>query len=76
MIESGAVGIVGGTNDLTTGVVNFYNDTLIINNSEYKPLQEESNNLPEVVCLNLTNAAKIYRITLHYDYLLLQKAQH
>lgn len=32
MIESGAIGIVGGTHEITTGAVNFYDDTLIINN--------------------------------------------
>lgn len=31
MIESGAIGIVGGTHDITTGEVKFYEDTLIIN---------------------------------------------
>jgi len=31
MIESGSVGIVGGTHDITTGEVRFYGDTLIIN---------------------------------------------
>ncbi len=30
MIDSGAIGIVGGTHDITTGAVNFYDDTLII----------------------------------------------
>ncbi|MGR8980645.1 MAG: carbonic anhydrase family protein [Gammaproteobacteria bacterium] len=33
MIESGQIGIVGGTHDITTGSVNFYEDTLIINNA-------------------------------------------
>lgn len=32
MIETGAIGIVGGTHDITTGLVNFYEDTLIIHN--------------------------------------------
>ncbi len=32
MIESGTIGIVGGTHDITTGEVSFYDDTLIINN--------------------------------------------
>jgi carbonic anhydrase len=32
MIESGAVGIVGGTHDIATGEVHFYDDTMIINN--------------------------------------------
>ncbi len=32
MIEKGNIGIVGGTHDLTTGMVTFYEDTLIINN--------------------------------------------
>ena len=32
MIETGAIGIVGGTHDITTGVVSFYDDTLMINN--------------------------------------------
>ena len=30
MIESGAIGIVGGTHDISTGEVSFYDDTLII----------------------------------------------
>ena len=30
MIGSGAIGIVGGTHDITTGEVHFYDDTLII----------------------------------------------
>jgi len=32
MIESGAIGIAGGTHDITTGAVHFYEETLIINN--------------------------------------------
>lgn len=32
MIENGEIGIVGGTHDISTGIVNFYTDTLIINN--------------------------------------------
>jgi carbonic anhydrase len=32
MIETGAIGIVGGTHDITTGKVSFYEDTLIVNN--------------------------------------------
>ena len=32
MIEAGAIGIVGGTHDITTGKVHFYEYTLIINN--------------------------------------------
>ncbi len=32
MIEKGEIGIVGGTHDLTSGMVTFYEDTLIINN--------------------------------------------
>ena len=31
MIEAGAIGIVGGTHDITTGEVNFYDDTLSLN---------------------------------------------
>lgn len=31
MIESGSIGIVGGTHDITTGEVRFYDDTLIAN---------------------------------------------
>jgi carbonic anhydrase len=31
MIETRAIGIVGGIHDITTGEVNFYDDTLIIN---------------------------------------------
>jgi len=30
MIESGQIGIVGGTHDISTGVVEFYDDTLIL----------------------------------------------
>ncbi|MGZ5006479.1 MAG: carbonic anhydrase family protein [Methylobacter sp.] len=33
MIETGAIGIVGGRHNLVTGEVGFYGDTLIINNS-------------------------------------------
>lgn len=32
MIQAGTIGIVGGTHDITTGEVRFYDDTLIINN--------------------------------------------
>jgi carbonic anhydrase len=32
MVEAGQIGIVGGTHDITTGEVTFYQDTLIINN--------------------------------------------
>ena len=32
MIEKGEIGIVGGTHDITTGEVCFYDDSLIINN--------------------------------------------
>jgi carbonic anhydrase len=31
MIGTGAIGIVGGIHDITTGEVSFYDDTLIIN---------------------------------------------
>jgi carbonic anhydrase len=31
MIETGAIGIVGGLHDITTGEVSFHDDTLIIN---------------------------------------------
>lgn len=31
MIEAGTIGIVGGTHDITTGEVNFYDDTLSLN---------------------------------------------
>lgn len=34
MIKSGAIGIVGGIHDLTTGEVNFYDDTLIMSKPE------------------------------------------
>ncbi len=34
MIENGVCGIVGGNHDISTGVVSFYDDTLIINNSK------------------------------------------
>lgn len=33
MIEKGQIGIVGGTHDITSGEVQFYEDTLILNNS-------------------------------------------
>jgi len=29
MVEAGEIGIVGGTHDITTGVVNFYSDTML-----------------------------------------------
>jgi carbonic anhydrase len=32
MIENGSIGIVGGTHDITSGVVDFYPETLILNN--------------------------------------------
>lgn len=31
MIENGEIGIVGGTHDLTTGLVTFYSETMIVN---------------------------------------------
>lgn len=31
MIENGQIGIVGGTHDITTGLVTFYPDTLVLN---------------------------------------------
>jgi carbonic anhydrase len=31
MIEKGEIGIVGGTHDITTGLVTFYDDTMIVN---------------------------------------------
>ena len=34
MIENGVCGIVGGNQDISTGVVSFYDDTLIISNSK------------------------------------------
>lgn len=34
MIENGVCGIVGGNHDISTGVVSFYDDTLIISNSK------------------------------------------
>lgn len=34
MIENGVCGIIGGNHDISTGVVSFYDDTLIINNSK------------------------------------------
>lgn len=34
MIQSGAIGIVGGTHDITNGAVHFYDDTLIINDGQ------------------------------------------
>jgi carbonic anhydrase len=33
LIESGAVGIVGGTHDISSGEVHFYEESMIINNS-------------------------------------------
>lgn len=36
MIETGACGIVGGTHDIATGKVSFYDDTLIINKCAHK----------------------------------------
>lgn len=34
MVETGAIGIVGGKHDIATGVVDFYDDTVILNNPE------------------------------------------
>ena len=34
MVETGAIGIVGGKHDIATGVVDFYDDALILNNLE------------------------------------------
>jgi carbonic anhydrase len=34
MIQSGAIGIVGGTHEITSGMVHFYEDTLIINDAK------------------------------------------
>jgi carbonic anhydrase len=34
MVEIGAISIVGGKHDIATGVVDFYDDTLILNNPE------------------------------------------
>jgi carbonic anhydrase len=34
MIENGEIGIVGGTHDITTGLVTFYDDTMIVNGSK------------------------------------------
>jgi carbonic anhydrase len=31
MIEKGEIGIVGGTHDITTGLVTFYDETMIVN---------------------------------------------
>lgn len=36
MIEAGEIGLVGGMHNITTGKVNFYGDTLIINNLKLK----------------------------------------
>ena len=33
MIKTSAIAIVGGIHDISTGEVNFYDDTLIINNN-------------------------------------------
>jgi len=32
MLDKGSIGIIGGTHDITTGTVTFYEDTLIVNN--------------------------------------------
>ncbi len=34
MVETGAIGIIGGKHDIATGVVDFYDDMLILNNPE------------------------------------------
>ncbi|TRX33214.1 carbonic anhydrase [Flavobacterium sp. ZT3R18] len=34
MIEKGEIGIVGGTHDITTGLVTFYDDTMIVNGTK------------------------------------------
>ena len=34
MVETGAIGIIGGKHDIATGVVDFYDDALILNNPE------------------------------------------
>ncbi|MEQ1743632.1 MAG: carbonic anhydrase family protein [Candidatus Nitrotoga sp.] len=34
MVETGAIGIIGGKHDIATGVVDFYDDTLILSNPE------------------------------------------
>ncbi|CAH1075972.1 carbonic anhydrase family protein [Candidatus Nitrotoga sp. 1052] len=34
MVETRAIGIIGGKHDIATGVVDFYDDTLILNNPE------------------------------------------
>jgi carbonic anhydrase len=34
MVETGAIGIVGGKHDIATGVVDFYDDTLLFNKPE------------------------------------------
>jgi carbonic anhydrase len=36
MIQNGAIGIVGGTYDITTGTVDFYDDTLIISEGKQR----------------------------------------
>jgi carbonic anhydrase len=33
LLENGSIGIIGGSHDISTGVVTFYDDTLIINSS-------------------------------------------
>jgi carbonic anhydrase len=33
MIESGAIGIVGGSHNITTGAVEFYPETMIVNST-------------------------------------------
>ena len=39
MIEAGQIGIVGGTHNITTGEVTFYEDTQIINNQKLEEVQ-------------------------------------
>jgi carbonic anhydrase len=39
LIEAGQIGIVGGTHDITTGEVTFYEDTQIINNKKLEQVQ-------------------------------------
>ncbi|HVK97340.1 MAG TPA: carbonic anhydrase family protein [Flavisolibacter sp.] len=40
MVEKGEIGIIGGMHDITTGVVEFYNDTAIIKDSKQLQAQE------------------------------------
>jgi carbonic anhydrase len=48
MIENGAIGIVGGSHDITTGQVSFYEDTLILTNKSAKSASKPAAEIEEV----------------------------